>query len=237
MEIGFIRDVGLSLQLGHTHVGGVCQQAGGGNLPAEIFHTALVFRVQLVEGDSAACPLRHCGDEAFCRCPAGTSAVEDGDLPHTVQGGLGDDGLSGAAGTHDGQLFAGKVCAQIPDGPHPADTVGIAADEPSVIVHDGVDGPCQPGLRGDFVQIGHDCHLVGHGEIGSPHIQRPQCGNCGLQPGLVHVKGQIDVVQPQGLKGGIVHEGGFGVVARVGKKGHKAGGGVDRGVHRRDSFR
>ena len=168
--------------------------------------------------------LRH---EVLRLLPVAAAAVKHGDFPGTPEGGSGENCLCGTAGAHQRQLLPVQGDARLPDAPQPAHAVGIVTYKPSVFVDDGIHRPCKLGLRRKLVQIGNHGGLVGHGEVCAPDVQRAHSLHCAPQPGLVHVKGEIPAIEPQRLKGGVVHQGGLGVAAGVGKKGVQGGGGVN----------
>ena len=209
MEIGRIGNVALAGQLSHAHIGGVCQQTGLRDLFLQPGHTALILRVQLKEVDLAVLFGPDLCHQLFRLGPAGTAAVKDGDLPDTVQGTLGNNGLGRATGTYDGHFLTGEIHSQLPDRAHPAGTVCVAADEIAVLIDYRIHRPGQLSFRRDLIQMLHDSHLIGHGQVHAPHAKGAYSGHSVANGALVHVKGQINIVQSQLLEGSVVHERGL----------------------------
>ena len=91
---------------------------------------------------------------------------------------------------------------------HIACAVGVVSGEDAVVVYDGIYSPYEPGCGGKAVAEGYHPVFIGHGQIKAAGIHGLQTVHGGGKGLFVYVKGQVAVVQVQGLKGRIVHHGG-----------------------------
>ena len=109
-----------------------------------------------------------------------------------------------------------------------ADAVGIVARRAAVSDGDGVDGPDGLGQGVDAVQAVHDTDFMGNGDVVAGKIHFGDAGGHGCQVFGRYFNGQVAVVQPQGLKGPVVHGRRKTVPQRTAQQSDQLRPGIDR---------
>ena len=181
----------------HAHGGGVDQEVGVKGFLGE----GIVVEAAAIEGAGG-----NGGSQVLHQqFGPGQGAVEDGHL-RAGSGQRVDDRPCPAPGAQHQRSPAAWLetsFPQIGEEPHP---VGVVPRQPPIFPHDnGVHR--SDGLRGlgDAVEIGHHRLFVGHGHVGPAKAQGHHAPQRGLHLAGRHGQGQVDPVQAQGGKGGVVH--------------------------------
>ena len=152
-----------------------------------------------------------------------------------VHGGHGN-GAGRTAGAENGHGPAGKVIAQVLQGPAKADAVGGVPLQTLLPQPDGIDAAGSAGLRGHIRQIGKNVQLVGHGEVKASQAQGPGGGKKVGKASLGDPKGQIQVIPAQMGNHGVLQQRREAVGDGVADHRQKAGAVVILNLHRRPAF-
>src|SRR3990172_4778079 len=113
-------------------------------------------------------------------------------------------GRSRAPATEQHHALPGRVGVGLAQGVECPQTIGVGAQEPAVLVHDGVDAA--DGARGgvDLVDAGERGHLVRDGDRESAVTERARCLDGLRDVARLDVVRHVDEGQAKRLEGGVV---------------------------------